>query len=84
MGQQIAIRSDLARELVTKLSQRRGKSITATIEEALIAMDASDEAAIAARVARWRAVLEPIQKSIQEHGVTFELEDMYDDDGLPI
>jgi hypothetical protein len=54
------------------------------IEEALIAMDASDEAAIAARVARWRAVLEPIQKSIQEHGVTFELEDMYDDDGLPI
>jgi hypothetical protein len=84
MGQQIAIRSDLARELVTKLSQRRGKSITATIEEALTAMDASDEAAIAARVARWRAVLEPIQKSIQEHGVTFELEDMYDDDGLPI
>ncbi len=84
MGQQIAIRSDRARELVMRLSQRHGKSITATIEDALAAMEARDEAVIAERLARWRAVVEPIQKSIQEHGIDFEIEDMYDEDGLPI
>jgi hypothetical protein len=84
MGQQIAIRSDLARELVTRLSQRHGKSITATIEEALIAMEARDEAAIGERRARWRAAIEHDQALIREAGVTFEIDDMYDEDGLPI
>jgi hypothetical protein len=84
MSHQIAIRSERARELVTRLSQRHGKSITATIEEALAAMEARDEMAIAERLERWRKVVEPIQNHIQEHGVTFETDDMYDDDGLPI
>jgi hypothetical protein len=84
VGQQIAIRSERARELVTRLSKRHGKSITATIEDALIAMEARDEVAMAERLERWRKVIEPIQKHVLEHGVTFETEDMYDEDGLPI
>jgi hypothetical protein len=83
VGQQIAIRSERARELVTRLSKRHGKSITATIEDALIAMEARDEVAMAERLERWRKVIEPIQKHVLEHGVTFETEDMYDEDGLP-
>jgi hypothetical protein len=84
MGQQIAIRSDRARELVTKLSARHGKSITATIEEALAAMEARDEAAIAERLALWRAVVAHDQALIKKHGTPFEIEDMYDEAGLPI
>jgi hypothetical protein len=84
LGKQIAIRSERARELVTRLSQRHGKSITATIEDALAEMDSRDEAALAERRARWRAVIAHDQKLIRESGITFEIEDMYDEDGLPI
>jgi hypothetical protein len=83
MGQQIAIRSDRARELVNRLAQRHGKSITATIEDALAVMDARDEAVIAERKARWRKAIEHDQALFRESGISFEIEDMYDEGGLP-
>jgi hypothetical protein len=83
MGQQIAIRSDRARELVTKLSARHGKSITATIEEALASMEARDEAVIAERRTRWHAAMVHDQALFRESGITFDIDDMYDEDGLP-
>lgn len=87
MGQQIAIRSDKARELVDKLSERHGKSITAVIEDALVEMDARDEARRAVEIEerrkRWRAAIEHDQAIIREANVNFKIEDMYDEDGLP-
>jgi hypothetical protein len=87
MGQQIAIRSDKARELVDRLSERHGKSITAVIEDALQQMDAQDEATRAAeREARricWHEALEHDRAILRESNVNFEIEDMYDEDGLP-
>ncbi len=83
MGQQIAIRSDRARELVMRLSKRHGKSITATIEDALAEMEAREYAAIAERRERWKAAIAHDQELFRQSGAKFELDDMYDEDGLP-
>ncbi len=87
MGQQIAIRSDKARELVDKLSERHGKSITAVIEAALMEMDARDEAMrdaeTAERRVRWHKALLHDQAILREANVNFNIEDMYDEDGFP-
>ena len=87
MGQQIAIRSDKARELVDKLSERHGMSITSVIEAALAEMDARDEATRTAEIEerrrRWRAAIEHDQAIIREANVNFKIEDLYDQDGLP-
>ncbi len=83
MTKQVSIRSQKAHELAIKLSQRHNKTITALIEEALAEMDARDEAALEARRARYRAAIEHDQALFRESGIVFEIEDMYDDDGLP-
>lgn len=83
MTKQVNIRSDKAHELAIKLSQRHGKSITALIEEALAEMDARDEAFMAKRAADFHAALEHDRALLRESGVTFKIEDMYGEDGLP-
>ena len=84
MGKQVSIRSDMAHELAVKLSERHHKTITALIEEALAEKDARDEAVIEERMARWRVALEHDWALLRESKSDFKLEDMYDDDGLPI
>ena len=83
MGKQVSIRSDRAHELAVRLSNRHGKSMTATIEEALAERDAKDQAAIEERKARWRKALEHDWKTLEGSKFEFEIEDMYDEDGLP-
>lgn len=84
MGKQVSIRSDMAHELAVKLSERHHKTITALIEEALAEKDARDEAVIEERMARWRVALERDWALLRESKSDFKLEDMYDEDGLPI
>ena len=83
MAKQVSIRSDRAHALAVKLAQRHGKSITALIEDALAELDARDEAAIAERRTRWSAALEQDRKMLEGRNIAFEIEDMYDEDGLP-
>jgi hypothetical protein len=83
MTKQVSIRSERAHELAIKLSKRHGKTITQLIEDALADVDARDEAAVEERRKRWMTAIVPVQRAVREQGVTFEVEDMYDNDGLP-
>lgn len=83
MTKQVSIRSDRAHALAVKLAQRHGKSITALIEDALAELDARDEAAIAERRIRWAAAMEESWKMLEGRDIAFDIEDMYDEDGLP-
>ncbi len=81
MGRQLNIRSDRAYELASALSGKLGKSVTAVVEEALVAYRAASETP-SETLARWKVLLEQDRKHLNDSD--FKIEDLYDPEtGLP-
>jgi len=80
MARQLNIRSDRAVELARDLAARHGKPVTRIVEEALEAYGGETKEE---RLARWRKMLEEGRKELEQSESVFEIEDMYDEDGLP-
>jgi hypothetical protein len=80
MARQLNIRSDRAVELARNLAARHRKPIARVVEEALEAFGGETKQA---RLERWTRMLEEGRKQLSESDSSFEIEDMYDEDGLP-
>lgn len=78
MPRQLNIRSDRAVELARDLSARHRKPIARIVEDALEAYGGETREE---RLERWMKMIEEGRK--EDNGCGFELEDMYDEDGLP-
>jgi hypothetical protein len=84
MTKQFNIRSEKAHALATKHAEASGKSLAAIVEQALEDFDRKAELERAERSRRWHAAVKAIQDEIAKSDVKFDLDDMYDEDGLPV
>ena len=83
MTKQFNIRNEKAYELAVSLSDRLGKPMHKVVEEALKAFDAAQPKA-KSQLEHWYKLLEKDWELLSKSTSTFEIEDMYDEDGLPI
>ena len=81
MGRQLNIRSDQAYELASTLARKQQKSVTAVVEEALMAYSAGIETP-QEKLERWKAMLELNRPLLGKSD--FSVEDLYEPEtGLP-
>lgn len=83
MTKQFNIRNDKAYELAVHWSGRLGMPMHKVVEEALTAFDAAQPKA-KTQLERWYELLEKDWELLSKSTSTFEIDDMYDEDGLPI
>ncbi len=83
MTEQFNIRSKKAREIATRHAQAKGKSLAMIVEEALELFDAQAATEKAERARKMREAMRAIQAGVANSTVTFDIEDLYDEDGLP-
>lgn len=88
MGAQLNIKDAETIELARNLAARLGKSVTATIRDALEEKARTQEAEIQAKIDAVNAIVAEFQKDLPEEwrGKTSKeiMDEMYDEDGLPI
>ena len=82
MARQLNIRSDRAYELASRLAARRGQPVARVVEDALEAAEAKEDTP-EERYKQLKAALEATW-ALPRATPAFSLEDMYDEDGLPI
>lgn len=88
MGVQLNIKDERTVRLARELSSKTGKSVTETIRAALQRATAEREAELEERIAVMNAAVDRVRKHLPEdwNGRTSKeiMDEIYDDDGLPI
>ncbi len=83
MTKQFNIRSEKAYALASKHAQASGKPLAAIVEEALRDFDEKVSIAREKRAQKMHDLISAIQDEVAKSSVKFEIDDMYDEDGLP-
>lgn len=88
MGAQLNIKDSETIELARTLATKLGKSVTATIREALEEKARRQDAELQEKIDRLNAIVDEFQKDMPEEwrGKTSKeiMDEIYDEDGLPI